>query len=423
MAGSKFWVVLGGFLVTLLACGHSAAQRPTGQAKGRQAPQTNSVEKRVNSTVRESGELIAAARIEFKSPVSSTIEQLVPNGSAVKTGDLLMTIDTAPLQVALLKQKVALNRERASLARAERTAVLIKEQFDLELAAAKLRVVVAEEAETSALEKGGQVDLDVMQADAKINVARKQIELADAALELLPAGNAEDLGLKRKQIQLTRLQATESLGVEEARKKLLAGPIRRQQAAVLKLAVVEARSAILTLQKKHSDQVGDVQVQVAESEANCLAEQQKLAPIESQIAGCRVVAPSDGVVTYAITSSRFGAQRAAKIEVGGMTTKGQPVIQLVDMSKLQVQVEVHETRIKRVKPGQPATIEFDALTGRTLRGRVVRVGSQPLSTSWYQLKVTNYHVWVALESSKDPGFLKQVNLGMNGVVEITTAEP
>lgn len=423
MVGSKFWVVLGGFLVTLLAYGHSAAQRPTGQAKGRQAPQANSVEKRVNSTVREPGELIAAARIEFKSPVSSTIEQLVPNGSAVKTGDLLMTIDTAPLQVALLKQKVALNRERASLARAERTAALIKEQFDLESAAAKLRVVVAEEAEASALEKGGQVDLDVMQADAKINVARKQIELADAALELLPAGNAEELGLKRKQIQLTRLQATVTLGVEEARKKLLAGPIRRQQAAELKLAVVEARSAILTLQKKHSDQVGDVEVQVAERKANCLVEQQKLAPIESQIAGCRVVAPSDGVVTYAITRSRFGAQRAAKIEVGGMTTKGQPVIQLVDMSKLQVQVEVHETRIKRVKPGQPATIEFDALTGRTLRGRVVRVGSQPLPTSWYQLKVTNYHVWVALEPSKAPGFLKQVNLGMNGVVEITTAEP
>ena len=106
-----------------------------------------------------------------------------------------------------------------------------------------------------------------------------------------------------------------------------------------------------------------------------------------------------------------------------MTTKGQPVIQLVDMSKLLVQVEVHETRIKRVKPGQPATIEFDAVTGLTLRGRVVRVGSQPLPTSWYQLRVTNYHVWVALESSKDPGFLKQVNLGMNGVVEITTAEP
>jgi multidrug resistance efflux pump len=69
------------------------------------------------------------------------------------------------------------------------------------------------------------------------------------------------------------------------------------------------------------------------------------------------VAPISGLVVALPTS------------VGDTLTPGQPIVTLVDPSALWVVANVDETKVARVKPGQPAELQVDML-GCTLQGTV-----------------------------------------------------
>jgi len=75
----------------------------------------------------------------------------------------------------------------------------------------------------------------------------------------------------------------------------------------------------------------------------------------------RVVAPFDGVV----------GNRAA--QVGSLVQPGTRLMALVPVDRLYVEANFKETQLKRIRPGQRATIEVDALGGATVEGRVVGV--------------------------------------------------
>lgn len=47
-----------------------------------------------------------------------------------------------------------------------------------------------------------------------------------------------------------------------------------------------------------------------------------------------------------------------------------------------VKVKVHEATIKKVKVGQTATFQIDALPNRTLHGKVLKIGTLPLSDQY-----------------------------------------
>lgn len=58
---------------------------------------------------------------------------------------------------------------------------------------------------------------------------------------------------------------------------------------------------------------------------------------------------------------------------------GQPILTVVDPTRLWVQAQIEEAKIGRVQPGQPVEVRVDYL-GRTLPGRVVAVDRATAST-------------------------------------------
>lgn len=105
---------------------------------------------------------------------------------------------------------------------------------------------------------------------------------------------------------------------------------------------------------------------------------------------------------------------------------GQPILTIVDPEQLWVTANVEETQIRRVRPGQPATVHIDALD-IDLKGRVIAV--TPASASTFSLLPSqnvsgNYtHVTqlipvrIALEEP-DPRLM----IGTSVTVRIQTAE-
>ena len=86
---------------------------------------------------------------------------------------------------------------------------------------------------------------------------------------------------------------------------------------------------------------------------------------DDQVMGVR--SPIDGVVV------------ARQANPGDTIAAGQSILILVDPSKLWVQAQVEETKIGRVRPGQPVEVTVDTL-GQVLPGRVIAINRATSAT-------------------------------------------
>lgn len=80
-----------------------------------------------------------------------------------------------------------------------------------------------------------------------------------------------------------------------------------------------------------------------------------------------------------IRSSVSGIVVARQAHVGDTIAAGQPMITMVDPTRLWVQAQIEETRIGRVRVGQPVDVHVDSL-GKTLNGKVLAVNRASSAT-------------------------------------------
>jgi multidrug resistance efflux pump len=83
----------------------------------------------------------------------------------------------------------------------------------------------------------------------------------------------------------------------------------------------------------------------------------------------QIVAPFDGTVLW------IGP------DVGEFVSPGAPALTLADLSHMQAQVGLDENSLPLVKLGESATITLDALPGKTLTGKVSKVGILATTTA------------------------------------------
>lgn len=169
-----------------------------------------------------------------------------------------------------------------------------------------------------------QADLGLAQAElARLKAGPHPAQLTEAASRVLAAGSGERLGA----LQATAV-AAEAAAAQAQLDYLLAQPLPGD------LAVAEAQVQ---------------QAQAALDEANALLQQTVL------------LAPSDGVVVDVL------------IQAHEYAPAGQAVILLGDARQMLVSVELLESEIGALQPGDPAEITFDALPEVRLPAAVIRI--------------------------------------------------
>jgi RND family efflux transporter MFP subunit len=163
--------------------------------------------------------------------------------------------------------------------------------------------------------------LDDAQIRAGLDVARAQLEAARRAA-------AEDQArLKEAQLTQTRLNQLVKEGV-----------VGRAEVDSAN-AAVESLTARIDLARQ--------QVQVAETQVRA---------IETDLVDMVVRAPFDGV---AISKDAQPGEMVSPVSAGGGFTRT-GICTIVDMSSLEVEVDVSESYINRVRPGQPVEAVLDA---------------------------------------------------------------
>jgi RND family efflux transporter MFP subunit len=171
------------------------------------------------------------------------------------------------------------------------------------------------------------------------------------------------------QSQAAKAQAEAALGQARAELSNAEIELKRQQALVAqgfvssqavdsadrRLAV--ARSALATQQAAiHTAQAG-----IAQSQAQLRVQQVNLANTE-------IRAPFDGVVL--VKNANVGDMITPFSSASG--TSG-AVVTMADMATLEVEADVSESNVARIKPEQPVEITLDALPNVRFRGTVARI--------------------------------------------------
>jgi HlyD family secretion protein len=202
---------------------------------------------------------------------------------------------------------------------------------------------------------------------------------------------AAQLRRAQTEVQQSQVSLTDTrLKLERAKKLQDEGIITREQLEAAQLAETSAK---LRLQ--------DAGEAVEQTEAN-------LVKARDDLGKTTIYAPLSGRVVV------LNAEEGEVVVSGTMNNAASVIGTIADLSEILAKVDVDETEIVEVRPGQKATVRVDALRNHDYHGHVVEIGSSGFSKP-AQPDVTFFHVEILLD---DP--TEDLRPGMSLRAEIET---
>ena len=365
------------------ALGYSVYANLSGPSK-EDAPLSHTVERsEFVHEITERGNVESASNIEIRCQVQSQgtagtrILKIVPEGTYVEKGQVLVELDSSALENERLKQKIACSTSEAALIQAQNdweTAQKTREEYEFG------KYILDEETCKSEI------------AQANENYRRAQ-EYLDYSQKLAKKGYVTDMQLQADKFGFEK--AKSDLGSAETKARVL-----RQFTKLKMLRQLDAD--IATSKAKLDAQTATHELDMA-----------KLKLIEEQIANCTIKAPEPGQVVYANNTEYRGFGNEVIIEEGALVRERQVLIRLPDPKRMQVKAKVNESKIALVREGQPVTIHLDAFPEAELTGLVEKVNEYPAQSSWWSTSVKEYETTVKIVDSPvalRPGLTAEVKI-------------
>lgn len=207
-------------------------------------------------------------------------------------------------------------------------------------------------------EIGARVTLADRQSRAEVAAQEAAVKAAEAALAAAQAQSALAVAENDRVVDLVRQGMVTRLRQDQT---LAAVETARQQAASAEANVQRARAALAQAQ------AGRENVTVLQRQLATLApEEERLraqrARMQLEIDDRVITMPFDGVVDRVF------------VDRGEYVTPGQRLMIVHDPQRVRIEANIRETDVRHFRPGKAVTVKVDALPGRTLEGRVERVG-------------------------------------------------
>ena len=331
---------------------------------------------------------------------STTIVMILPEGSAVKKGQVVCRLDSSALRDQLTNQNITVKSAEAKYQNAKLTREV-----------AEIAVVEYSEG----IYKQNQADLKnaVTAAESAIQKAearKKRTEVARRRLQELhatkgPASTPADLVAELEledRIEATETAlASERAALDQARNKLVVLEKFTLPKTVkeLRQEVDAARSAELAAQATFELQVS------------------KARKLEKQLEACTIKAPRDGMLVHANDPNRLPG-RPPNIDEGVTVRERQKIFSVVDLAgPMRVNTKVHESQIDKLSQKMKARIKVDAIVDQTYDGTVVEVSPRPDATNMFSPNVKVYSTLVNIDRP-----VEGLRPGMTAQVEIVVSE-
>ncbi len=380
----------------------------------------------LNITVSASGQVISDKKANISSKTGGKVERVyVSEGEMVEEGDLILTLDSRDLKLAVNQARVnlqiaQLNYENAHVAEEIAQANLDKIKEGAKPEQIEVSEVGVEQAQ-EALEAAQRnlADVEALNADS-LSVAQLSVDSAQEALNLAKKSR-EEVYNRTMVTDAEKILADQQYQQAEssylmAKRNLESIQITNQQRYNSAKAQVEnARKnydlaqAQLNLTKSGATpldiKTAEKQVIQASNQVKQTRRQVELANIglktaKVQVSNATLYSPIDGLVVQ------------VNISPGEIATPGLPLVLVVSPNDFLFEVLVDEGDIAQLKEGMEAQITLDAYPDQKLKGKVCAIG--------FQSKVspggaTSFPVKIKMEEKTENISFR---LGMNGDADI-----
>jgi HlyD family secretion protein len=368
-------------------------------------------------SVLESGTIKPRERLIIKNELEgrTSIISLVPEGTLVKKGQLLVELDASTLEDALIDQEIAVQNAEAAFIDANETLAVAENQAQSDIDIAQLTLKFAEQDLEQYLE--GQYPKDVNTAKNEITLREEELTRAEDTLtwsqKLFDEKYLSKTDLQADQLALTRSKNALDLAKEELR--MLEEYTHQRNIDQFQSDFHQAKMALERTQRKAKADVIQAKADLKAKELEYMRQQDKLTKIEDQIAKATIISPAEGTVIYA-TSARRGGWRDNRepLDDGVEVFERQELIYLPTAESAMAEVDIHEASLEKVRVGLPAIITVEALAGKTFLGKVGQIAPLPDPQSmWMNPDLKVYESEVYLE-----GNTPDLRTGMSCKVEI-----
>jgi HlyD family secretion protein len=348
-------------------------------------------------SVVEGGTLSAVREISIRSEVEGTarIISIVPEGSYVKKGDLLIELDSASAQDQVNMQQISYEKAKFAVEQAQAQLEIQKSATNSEYLAQQLKLKLA------------RIDLDKYeQGQRAVNLVEASNKLVQAEAQLVVnmetyrySTNLAAKGYETKQKvdgdRLTVLSSANALIVATNSIWMLQKFDEVKQFETFRAQVLQAEQELDRVVNQNARKMAQYAADLI-SQSNTLAlSEQKLERDKKNLVATTIRAPQDGLVVYQISDSHFSSE--SLIEGGAVVRNRQELIKLPDLSRMKVVVKVHESHVNMIRPGLPAFVMLDSMPDERFRGVVEKVAPLPDTQARWgnpNLKVYNTDIYL-----------------------------
>ncbi|MDY6937400.1 MAG: efflux RND transporter periplasmic adaptor subunit [Cyanobacteriota bacterium] len=353
---------------------------------------TQSIERQtLPVTISANGTVNSERTINLSPKTSGVIDELfVEEGDWVSQGQLVAIMDDSNLRGQLTQMEGQLAQQEANLER------LVAGNRPEEIARAIAQLAEAE-ANLQQLRSGNRPQ-EIAQASARLQQAQATLKQREADLQRYEqlynegAISKQTLDLERTDRDVAKTQVMEA---EQALALQNAGS--RPEEIARAAAQVEQQQQSLALL-----QAGNRTEDIAQAEAQVQAARGSLETIEAQLQDTEVIAPFDGIVLEKYADE--GAFVSPSMSSSGASASSSSILTLAS-DRYEVKVNLSESQIAKIEPGQSVTLNVDALPDEPLSGTVATISPQASVTQ----NVTSFEVTVAI----DPSATDRLKVGMN----------
>lgn len=352
-------------------------------------------------TVIATGELEAKRQVELKSQVegTTTIVEVIPEGTAVSKGDLIVKLADDQLLDKLVEEELDVETAQADTVAAEQNLAIKENEAESIIKATDVKLQIARLARDQwekgdLIKKRRELNLTLEKSNRNMVRARRDLELSEQLY-------------KEKFISWNELEDNR-IGVIEAEAELetatLDGEVFEQitfakEQQKFSSDVEQAEAELDRARRKHESELARARANLLGKDRRLKIRQDRLTKLNEQLANTTILAPQDGLVVYATSTGR--RRRNDPIAQGRQVRLNETIIVLPDTHQMVAELKVHEAMVREVTVGLTASVTIDARPATPIKGQVSQIAVMAEDGGWWNRDLRQYAVKIDLPPDFD----------------------
>jgi HlyD family secretion protein len=417
LAGSRrhtrIWLIAGAVsaaLLGLLYLGMSSTRETGVSTISAQAYEVVPID--LDIKVTKDGEIQAINNIDVNCQVEgvSTITTIVKEGTSVKKGDVLLTLDATQIRQRIEDTSLELQKAEADVSNATEMLEIQKNSNATNLEGAEVAKLIAE-LDLKQYEEGSYPQ-QLANALTKVEMDKitlnNRLEDLDQTKRLYVKGFVTAADRNKAELDVTT--ARNGLEKSETELTVLTKYAHEMDMTAKRSAVVQTQQRLNRTKRENASNMSWRTSDLTAKQQSYTVLKRRYDRLQEQFAACNVIAPADGMVVYGSTTDRNSQN---PIQEGAQVRERQLLIRLPDTSAMKAVVRIHESMVSRLKEGQRANIRIVG-AAQPVTATISKISVLADSSNrWWNPDLREYPVDLALDST--PANLKP---GIGATVEI-----